>query len=220
MAEFGEVFLQKLNEQRAKYYYSSGKYEVMPKVCQKHVGKNDKAAVLAIGYLVQDILHLREATQGEISLIDMNPEYPYELIKRALETETPDFLPEERSYYQTSEGLAEINKLFSEINVRCFVEQFPPLPEAIQDNSLDDVFIMSILATPRTSLKWYDFCKEMVNAIELKLKPNGKLIVEESFGKDLLCGFDEVIDHYNLKFEHDEGYGERMSSWVIYKRMI
>lgn len=218
MAEFGDLFLQKLKEHSVKYYLTSGKYKVMPKICQKHVGKNDNVAVLAIGYLAEDILHLREATGGEISLIDRNPAYPYELIKDALEAETPKFLPKDEPYYQTSEGLAEINGLFSEINVRCFVEPFPPLPKAIPDNSLDDVFIMSILATPRTNLKWYEFCKEMASATELKLKPNGKLIVEESFGRDLLYGFDEVIDRGNLKFDHDEGYDERMSSWVIYNR--
>lgn len=218
MTEFADRFYRKMRE-HTKHYYTSGKYDVMPEVCQRYVIENDNGAVLAIGSLVQDILHLRERTRGDIALVDMNPEYPYELIKKALEDETSKFLPEEPQYYQTNEGLSEINRLFSELNMRCFVEQFPPLPKAIPNNSLDDVFIMSLLATPRTqNKKWYEFNKELIEAVELKLKSNGKLIVEESFGRDLLLGFWEVITGYGLKFEMEDHFMQRMSSWIVFQR--
>ena len=231
MANFADVFYESLGKRAetyktGKWLDSSGKHNIMPEVCKNHLNADDNVAVLAIRYSAQDIYDIRKTTNGKIYLIDMGPEYPYELIKNALmkgtETETRQeltkFLPQPEEHYFTEEGLKDINQLFSEINVECMVQQFPPLPEKIPDSSLDAVFIMSLFATPDKGRDGDLFYTNLIESIEKKLKPKGKIIAEESFGSDLIYAFKIFMRNEFKHFENKYRNMEQHSCWMVFER--
>jgi|GEM_PF-1955021 len=217
MPNFKDVFSNGL-EKCSKYYLSSGKYDIMPKICKEHLEPHSNVAVLAIGKLLDDIHYLRKSTDGNIALVDMDNSYPYELVSRA----TGDvFLPEEPEYYKTAAGLNDINNLFSEAGVTCFVEQFPPLPEGIPDSSIDAVFVMSLFATPTVNKRFSDgfqFYEELIDSIDKKLAPGGKLIAEEAFGLDLLYTFMYVLTQNKPDFKWLGENTDRMSCWSVFQK--
>lgn len=217
MPDFKDAFSRGL-EKCSKYYLSSGKYQVMPQICETYLKPHSNVAVIAIGKLVDDLYYLRKTTDGNISLVDMDTSYPFELVKRA----TGDvFLPEKPEYYRTGEGLNYINGLFSEAGIECFVEQFPPLPKNIPDSSLDAVFIMSLFATPRVDKKFsggIEFYKELIDSIDEKLVLGGKLIAEESFGLDLLYSFMYLLTQIKPDFEWLDEDTEKMSCWSVFQK--
>lgn len=224
MGKFSDAFNRKLKYQAERWFLSSGKYKVMPDICKEYIKEHDTVAVLAVGRLAEDIYHLRECTDGKIFLIDGDKRCPYEIIRHSFGEDTQAFLPEPKEYYGTTAGLREINTLLSEIGAQFFTEQFPPLPKEIPDNSLDAVFIMSLLATPDfgkhkgkpDSAK--NFYKELVASIDKKLTPQGMLIVEESFGSDLLYDFEFfLVDNFGYIIRNEERAAGAMfpSHWLV-----
>ena len=236
MTGFADTFYNVLGEEAEKfktrkYLDSSGKLHFMPDICDEFVGPDHNVAILAIRYSVLDMFYIREKTSGKIYCIDADPEYPYNLIKRAVinsdENALSAFLPGSKEYCSTEKGLEDINQLFAEINVKLYVDKFPPLPEEIPDSSLDSVFIMSLLATPIIDKEnMREFYPNLIDSIGKKLKPSGRLIVEESFGSDLLYDFidwvsaQSVFNLKNAQFRelNNNFFMTPNSRWIIFPK--
>jgi len=173
-----------------------------------YFGRGDNVALIrCFGANVSDaqftfLIRNEIGNEGKLITIDRSPHPLYKRAKCIFDK----YLTKTKEYYLTPEGAKEICDMFDGSNIIPFVQEIPPFPKEIKDESLDTIFTLDLEYLLRINKDDRSIPERLFLETYKKLKKDGTLIVHADFPEDIpaYCSIiTKVVKEHNLAFAPD-----------------
>ena len=147
------------------------------------------AQIVTGGYNSSDLyfmFSIREAIgkEGKINLIHRTSESLYAIAKSILDGN----LKESEEHYLTKSGIKEINEMLNQANISVYLQDIPPFPKGIKNDSLDAILTLDTVRTLIRLEGKIPIMDRTLPQIYKKLSPHdGDLIFHSELIEDIAC---------------------------------